>query len=105
LIRIVFIITDLSTGGAEMMLFKVLERLDRQRFSAHVISLSTSGELAPRIEALGIPVVTVGMEPGLPSPSSFIRLVKMLSHLRPDVVHTWMYHADLLGGQHQASND
>ncbi|HQT31351.1 MAG: glycosyltransferase [Hydrogenophilales bacterium 17-64-65] len=96
--RIVFIITGLSTGGAEMMLLKVLERLDRQRFAPHVISLTTLGELAPHIAALGIPVDSVGMKPGLPSPSGFFRLVRLLKRLNPDVVHTWMYHADLLGG-------
>ena len=96
--RIVFIITGLSTGGAEMMLIKVLARLDRQRFAPHVISLATLGELAPRIAALGIPMDAVGMKPGLPSPSGFFRLVRLLKRLNPDVVHTWMYHADLLGG-------
>jgi len=96
--RIVFIITGLSTGGAEMMLFKVLERLDRQRFAPHVISLTTLGELGTRIAALGIPVDAMGMKPGLPSPLGFIRLVRLLKRLKPDVVHTWMYHADLLGG-------
>jgi glycosyltransferase involved in cell wall biosynthesis len=96
--RIVFIITGLSTGGAEMMLFKVLERLDRQRFAPHVISLTTLGELAPRIAALGIPIDAVGMKPGLPSPSGFFRLMQLLKRLNPDVVHTWMYHADFLGG-------
>lgn len=96
--RIVFIITGLSTGGAEMMLFKVLERLDRQRFAPHVISLTTLGELAPRIAALGIPIEAMGMKPGLPSPAGFFRLVRRIKHLNPDVVHTWMYHADLLGG-------
>jgi glycosyltransferase involved in cell wall biosynthesis len=96
--RIVFIITGLSTGGAEMMLLKVLERLDRHRFVARVISLTTLGELGPRIAALGIPVDAMGMKPGLPSPSGFLRLVRILKRLSPDVVHTWMYHADLLGG-------
>ncbi|MES2405892.1 MAG: glycosyltransferase [Pseudomonadota bacterium] len=96
--RIVFIITGLSTGGAEMMLFKVLERLDRKRFAPHVISLTTLGELAPRIAALGIPVDAVGMKPGLPSPSGFFQLMQLLKRLNPDVVHTWMYHADFLGG-------
>lgn len=96
--RIVFIITGLSTGGAEMMLFKVMERLDRHRFAPHVISLTTLGELAPRIAALGIPVDAMGMKPGLPSPAGFFRLVRFLKRLKPDVVHTWMYHADLLGG-------
>lgn len=96
--RIVFIITGLSTGGAEMMLFKVMERLDRHRFVPYVISLTTLGELAPRIAALGIPVDAMGMKPGLPSPTGFFRLVRLLKRLKPDVVHTWMYHADLLGG-------
>ena len=96
--RIVFIITGLSTGGAEMMLLKVLERLDRQRFAPHVISLTMLGELAPRIAALGIPVEAVGMKPGLLSAAGLFRLVQMLKRLTPDVVHTWMYHADLLGG-------
>lgn len=96
--RIVFIITGLSTGGAEMMLLKLLVRLDRQRFAPHVISLTTLGELAPRIAALGIPVDAIGMKPGRPSPSGFFRLVQLLKRLNPDVVHTWMYHADLLGG-------
>ena len=96
--RIVFIITGLATGGAETMLFKLLERLDRQRFSPHVISLTTLGEIGPRIAALGIPVEAMDMKPGLPSPLGFLRLMRMIRRVKPDVVHTWLYHADLLGG-------
>ena len=92
------VITGLSTGGAEMMLHKVLERIDRQRFSPHVISLTTKGEIGARIEALGIPVEALGMRPGRFSPLKFLRLVRRLCELYPDAVHTWMYHADLLGG-------
>lgn len=96
--RIAFIITGLSTGGAEMMLFKVLERLDRQRFSPYVISLTSLGDLAPRIAALSIPMEAVGMKPGPLGLLGFFRLVRILKLLNADVVHTWMYHADLFGG-------
>lgn len=96
--RVAFIITGLSTGGSEMMLLKVLERLDRQRFAPHVISLTTPGVIAQRIGALGVPVDSIGMKPGVPSLSEFLRLVRIVKRLNPDVVHTWMYHADLLGG-------
>ena len=96
--RIAFIITGLSTGGAEMMLLKLLEQLDRNRFSPQVISLTTLGEIGPRIAALGIPVEAIGMAPGLPDPLGFFRLVRRLRRIKPDVVHTWLYHADLLGG-------
>jgi glycosyltransferase involved in cell wall biosynthesis len=97
-VRAVFIATGLSTGGAEMMLLKLLERLDRARFEPKVISLAGKGEVGARIEALGIPVECLGMRPNVPSPFRFLRLVRRLRELRPGLVHTWMYHADLLGG-------
>lgn len=95
---LVMIITGLSTGGAEMMLLKVLEKIDRYRFSPHVVSLTTKGQIGARIEALGIPVEALGMRSGRLSPIKFLRLVRRLRRLRPSAVHTWMYHADLLGG-------
>lgn len=97
--RIVFIITSLTTGGAETMLLKLLERLDRKRFEPAVVSLTGFGEIGSRIEALDIPVQALGMQPGaLPTPTQFVRLVRLIRAWRPEVVHTWMYHADLLGG-------
>jgi glycosyltransferase involved in cell wall biosynthesis len=97
-VKLALIITGLATGGAETMLLKVLERLDRQRFLPYVISLTTLAEVGPRIAALGIPAEAMGMKAGIPSPLAFARLVGRLRTFRPDVVHTWMYHADLLGG-------
>jgi glycosyltransferase involved in cell wall biosynthesis len=94
---VALIITGLSTGGAEMMFFKVLERLDAW-FAPHVISLTTIGEIGSHVQRLGIPVEALGMQTGVPDPLSFSRLVERLKTLKPAVVHTWMYHADLLGG-------
>jgi glycosyltransferase involved in cell wall biosynthesis len=96
-LRVVFIITGLKTGGAEMMLEKLLGALPTA-LRAHVISLTDLGEVGPRLLARGVPVEALGLRPGLPNPLVFMRLVRRLSELRPDVVHTWMYHADLLGG-------
>jgi glycosyltransferase involved in cell wall biosynthesis len=97
-VKIVFVITGLATGGAETMLLRLLERIDRTTFSPHVISLTSIGEIGPRIAALGIPVEVLGMRPGRPDPIRFLRLVRRLWQIKPDVAHTWMYHADLLGG-------
>jgi len=95
---IAFVISSLDTGGAETMLFKLLERLDRARFAPTVISLTTAGAFGPRLSAIGIPVTALDMPRGLPSPADFVRLVQALRRARPALVHTWMYHADLLGG-------
>jgi glycosyltransferase involved in cell wall biosynthesis len=98
-LNLTFIITGLSTGGAEIMLLKLLERLDAARFSPQVISLTSLGEIGPRIQALGISVEALEMRPGMiPNPITFARLVRRLKAIKPDIVHTWMYHADLVGG-------
>jgi len=96
-LRVSIVITGLSTGGAEMMLLKLLERIDRSRFSLRVFSLTTLGEIGPRIQALGIPVEAMGMNRHAPSPLAVAALARRLRETKTDLVHTWMYHADLLG--------
>lgn len=98
MIKLCIIITGLSTGGAETMLLKLLQGIDRDRFTPEVISLTALGEIGPRLQALGIPVIALGMHPGRPDIRRFWTLVQYLRKNSPDVVHTWMYHADLLGG-------
>jgi glycosyltransferase involved in cell wall biosynthesis len=98
MIRIIFIITGLSTGGAEKMLLKLLERLDRERFEPYVISLTSRGELGACVESLNIPLFSLGFKPGLPSLIKFLKLTYLIWRICPNMVQTWMYHADLLGG-------
>jgi len=98
-LRIAFVISNLGTGGAETMLFKLIERLDRTRFSPVVISLTTQGDFGPGLERIGVPVHAIGMvRAGVPGPFAFLRLARALAAAKPALVHTWMYHADLLGG-------
>ena len=96
--RLVHVITGLALGGAEVMLYELLRALDPARFRPAVISLTAPGPLAPRIRALGVPVESLGMAPGRPDPGGLLRLARALRRCQPDLVHTWMYHADLLGG-------
>lgn len=95
--RLVHIITGLDTGGAEMMLFKLLLAMDRNLFSPAVISLTDAGPVADKIRSLDIPVETLGMKRGAPNPQSLFRLVRRLRQRRPDLIQTWMYHSDLIG--------
>ena len=97
-LKITHIITGLGTGGAEMMLYKLLSAMDPAEFSSQVISLRSEGPIAERIRALGVSVESLDMPAGIPQPSSILRLARLLREPQPDVVQTWMYHADLLGG-------
>lgn len=96
--KVLFIITGLSVGGAETMLLKLLKTLDRQRFHVSVVSLTTEGELGAQVRALGLPLKALGMKRGVPDLTKLYRLTADIKAQRPDVVHTWMYHSDLIGG-------
>ncbi len=96
-LRVMHLITGLSVGGAETMLGKLLAASDRHTLSQSVVSLSPGGEVRARIEALGIRVDDLGMARGLPDPRGLMRLVGLLWRDRPDVLQTWLYHADFMG--------
>jgi glycosyltransferase involved in cell wall biosynthesis len=93
-IRILFIITTLQTGGAEMMLYKLLTGMDRNRFDPSVICLGDSGTPGARIKALGIPVHIAGISPTRPSPILLWRICRWVRELRPDLIQGWMYHGN-----------
>ncbi|HEY9812349.1 MAG TPA: glycosyltransferase [Candidatus Sericytochromatia bacterium] len=92
---VLHIITGLSTGGAEMMLYKVLSKTNRLRFDPIVVSLIDRGTLGDRIEALGIPVYIAGMKAGMPTPAGIWRLANTVRQINPDLIQGWMYHGNL----------
>ena len=98
MIKVLHIITDLSAGGAETMLYRLLSKMDTARFENEVISLTSLGDIAKKIEASGVPVRALGMKKGVPNPIPVARLFWWIRRSRPQVVQTWMYHANLIGG-------
>ena len=96
-IAVSHVITTLSTGGAEMMLLKLLGGTDRSRFRSSVISLAGEGALAGKLRSLGVPVCALQVQPR-GAISGLWRLACELRRHDPDIIQTWMYHADLLGG-------
>ena len=99
-LKVLFISSGLEAGGAEGMLLRVIEHLDRERLAPVVISLTGIGEIGEKIRELGIQVHDLGISrSGLQIPVlSFFKLRRMIKVINPDVVQTWQYHADLLGG-------
>ena len=97
-VHVMHIITDLDTGGAEMMLYKVLSQMNDERIQAEVISLQDIGLVGEKISRLGIKVRALGMNRSFPNPLAVMRLARLLRQSAPNVVQTWMYHANLVGG-------
>ena len=95
---ILHILTSLDVGGAELMLLNLLRNLDTTRFDNHVISLVSPGRIAKKIKELGIQVDTLGLTSGVLSIPSIMRLNEVIRRVNPAVIHSWLYHADFLGG-------
>jgi len=95
--RVCHVITGLGTGGAEMMLYKLVRSLDPDRIASRVVSLGARTPLADRIADLGVPVTTLDMRgPFSPRlPGAIRRLTAVIRDWRPDVVQGWMYHGNI----------
>ena len=85
-------------GGAETTLWKLLSNIDGRRFESRVVSLTSDGRLGQRLRDLDVPVWSLQMRRGVPEPGALLGLSRWLAQNRCQVIQTWMYHADLLGG-------
>ena len=98
MVRVLHIANLLYTGGAETMLARLAERMDTSRFETRVLSITAVGPIGERFREAGVSVESLAMRRGMPDPVGLARLVLGIRRCRPDVIQTWMYHADLLGG-------
>lgn len=94
-LKIFHIITGLNDGGAE----GVLSRMCLAEPNRHVvISLMDMGKYGPILEQAGVKVYCLHLNPSKIDFKKIRDLYRLLNQLNPDIIQTWMYHADLLGG-------
>ena len=93
--KILFIISGLPTGGAEMMLYKLLLVINRDIFEPVVISLADYGNLGNNIKNLNIPVYKMEMNAGFPNPFKVWRFIKLIRKINPELIQGWMYYGNL----------
>ena len=94
--KIIHIITGLSDGGAEAVLYRLCSE---DKINTHiVISLTEKGKYGSLLLEKDIQVHWLGMPRGRVGLSGISKLYRLIRNLKPDVVQTWMYHADLIGG-------
>ncbi len=97
-IKIIHIINNLSTGGAERMLFNLVSCADINRFDIVVFSLQGKGELSIEIEKLGIPIFYFDIFRKCDFVLKFLKLILAIIKLKPDLVQTWLYQSNIIGG-------
>ncbi len=97
-LRVTHVITGLGFGGAERALERLVVSDGSPDVSHHVISLGADGPVGESLRRAGIPVGHAGLRPRVPGPRAVVRLRRLIRASEPDVVQTWLYHGDLVGG-------
>jgi len=82
----------------------MLSRLIQDSLKVHpqithkVVSLTTVGTIGKDLKRMGIEVTSLNLKDWIYAPISLLNLYLHIRRTKPDIVQTWMYHADLIGG-------
>lgn len=94
--KVLHIITGLTDGGAEAVLYRLC------KYDASVkhivITLMGEGKYGSLLMDMGVEIHCLDMPAGRIKFSGLFKLYKLIREFKPDIVQTWMYHADLIGG-------
>lgn len=90
---------SIGGGGAEAMLMNLAESLDPAQFRSVVVAINAKPwpHHLKRLHEAGVAVHDLEGTAYL-NPQTLARLRNVLRAERPDIVQTWMHHADLVGG-------
>lgn len=94
-LRVVHVLNSLMTGGAEMMLAKLITSADTDRFDHRVITLRGGGPVEARIRASGTQLEDAGIRGPLDAPLGAMRLARTLRAWGPDVVQGWLLQGNI----------
>ncbi|HNO79308.1 MAG TPA: glycosyltransferase [Phycisphaerae bacterium] len=92
--RILLTITDLHVGGVPLHLFRLARFLSAHGWHVDVVSLSAGGAMADSLEGEGIAVHHCGATHAFDW-RVFERLAQLIDARHPDIVHSFLFHANL----------
>lgn len=95
-LTVLHLISTLEAGGAQTMLCNLVAS-SYTDVNHRVIAMLDGGSQVEVLRSHGVPVRTLGMESAAGRVASLLTLPKLIRTQKPDIVQTWMYHADLAG--------
>jgi len=93
---VLHIINSLDDGGAEAILFRLIQ--SQKEYEHIVISITDDGKYGIFIEKEGSEYMLLHMHGIYAKILGIFKIAKIIRSIHPDVVQTWMYQADLIGG-------
>lgn len=97
--RILYVITDLTLGGAEVQLLRICKYVTETTSDlVFFVSLmdEDAKEMSDTIRNYGIKYYSLGMKRGKASLLAYLKFIKILLEVKPDIIHSHMIHANLL---------
>jgi glycosyltransferase involved in cell wall biosynthesis len=94
---VLHICVSLNRGGIEAILYRLLVN-SRYKIVNYVICFNDKGAYGELIESLGIQIIYLNNKKSRFNISSFFELYRLIKLINPNVVHSWWYPADIIGG-------
>jgi len=95
--KILLLSTSLGMGGADRQILYLANALLDHQYAVRLVSMTPLGEMGHQALAGGLPVISLGMDRGKADWPAFQRMVSLLREWQPDLLTSFMYHANLLG--------
>lgn len=96
--KVLHVIVGLNIGGAELMLYRLIK--NSPNYDHSIISLTDVGKLGAKFQRMKIKIYPLGLKKSFFLFQLFkvVKLYNLFREIKPEIVQTWMYHADILGG-------
>lgn len=96
MLRVLHVITTLTVGGAETALYRLVTSSCGGKYQHVVVALGGNGAMGDRLREAGVELTVFNFRQA--PVKHFLALLTLIRRMRPDIVQTWMYHADMFGG-------
>ncbi|MCJ8345949.1 glycosyltransferase [bacterium] len=93
--NLLYVITDIDMGGAERALLRLLQHKSLSH-NVLLVSMVKKGVLFEDFSKLNIQIEDLGLDYGQISFRSLKKLRRLIINFKPEVIHSWMYHACLI---------
>jgi len=95
-IKILYLITGLKTGGAEIVLYNLVKNIDKKKFEPVVVSIIPIAEIGKKIQDSGIRVLSLSAKFKY-NPLIIFRLISIFKKEKPQILHSFLFHSIFLG--------